>query len=254
MIENVSRGGRPIAELGLDGLRFHPHIHVHVNIGHVIRDVGHVVRGAVGELQGVISLIPGIGTGISSAIAAGLTTLSGGSPIDIALNAAFGAIPIPPGLHDVAHAALEAAVKLAQTRGNVGAATISAARDQLPDGFPRHVFDTLVHIIVHHRTKKPTIAVKTATQTIPLTDVTQVRALAREVPNLRPAPPGAVAPVSPTADSGDQSTAPNGTVTPTSSGLSTSAKVGIGVAVAMVVGGDRCGRNLLLCLAARCRA
>jgi len=97
--------------------------------------------------EGVASLIPGIGTGISSALDAGLAALDGGSPIEIALHAAYGAIPIPPGIRNVTDAVLAAVLELAHG-GNVTDVALAAARDRIPSGLPRDVFDTLAHLVI----------------------------------------------------------------------------------------------------------
>jgi hypothetical protein len=97
--------------------------------------------------QGVLTFIPGIGNGISAAISAGLAVLDGGRPLEIAVHAAYGAIPIPPGLRSVTDAVLASVLKLA-SGGNVTDAVLAAAREKVPGGLPRDVFDTLVRIVV----------------------------------------------------------------------------------------------------------
>lgn len=97
-----------------------------IDVGKVINDIGNGINQGVNEIgkdlqpvldaakvvlqdaEGVVSLIPGIGTGVAAAIAAGLALLEGGSPLDIAIEAAFAAIPgaaAIPGLHVVVDAA-----------------------------------------------------------------------------------------------------------------------------------------------------
>jgi hypothetical protein len=122
------------------------------------RDLGHDVdnalkpiggvQGLVSDVQGVVSLIPGIGTGISSAIGAADALLSGGSPLEIAIRTAYGAIPIPPGVRTVTDTVLNAVLSFAKG-GNVTDAIVAVARDRVPDGFPRKVFDTLIGVIGH---------------------------------------------------------------------------------------------------------
>ncbi len=97
--------------------------------------------------QGVASLLPGIGTGISTGLSAGIAALDGGSPLEIAVSAAYGAIPIPVGIRTVTDSVLAAVMSLAKT-GSITDAALAAARDRVPSGFPRDIFDTLVRIVV----------------------------------------------------------------------------------------------------------
>jgi hypothetical protein len=97
--------------------------------------------------QGVASLIPGLGTGISSGLSAGLAALDGGSPIEIAVNAAYGAIPIPVGIRTVTDSVLAAVMELVKN-GNITDVVLAVARDRVPSGFPRDIFDTLARIVV----------------------------------------------------------------------------------------------------------
>jgi hypothetical protein len=99
--------------------------------------------------QDVISLVPGVGTGISSAISAGLAVLEGGSPLEIAIKAAYGAIPIPPGIRNVTDIVLDTVLRLAFHGASLTDVAINAARDEVPAGIPRDVFDTLINLVVH---------------------------------------------------------------------------------------------------------
>ncbi len=99
----------------------------------------------------MISLVPGVGTGISSAISAGLAALQGGSPLEIAIHAAYGAIPIPPGLRQVTDTVLDTVLRLAFHSAGLTDVAVNAARDQVPAGLPRDVFDTLINLVVHHQ-------------------------------------------------------------------------------------------------------
>jgi hypothetical protein len=101
--------------------------------------------------QGVISLIPGVGTGISAAISAGLAALEGGSPLEIAIKAAYGAIPIPPGIRQATDVVLDTVLQLALHGPHLTDVAINAARDEVPAGLPRDVFDTLINLVVHHQ-------------------------------------------------------------------------------------------------------
>jgi hypothetical protein len=105
---------------------------------------------ALSTAQGVISLIPGIGTGISAALSAAEALLSGGSPLDIAIRAAYGAIPIPPGLRDITDVVLDAILALVDGQ-NITDVGLTVARDRVPKGIPRDVFDTLANIVVKHQ-------------------------------------------------------------------------------------------------------
>ena len=126
----------------------------------IVKTVAHVATPILSAVQGVVSLVPGIGTGISAAIGAGLAILEGGGPLEIAIKAAYGAIPIPPGIRNVTDMALNAALSLMHT-SSIGDAAIAAIRSKLPSGLPQSVFDTLAHIVLQAIHKKPTIAVAT---------------------------------------------------------------------------------------------
>jgi hypothetical protein len=98
--------------------------------------------------QGVVSLIPGVGTGISAAISAGLAALEGGSPIEIAVRAAYGAIPIPPGIRQLTDIVLDTVLSFVAHPHDLSEVGIQLARDRVPAGLPREIFDTLVHLVV----------------------------------------------------------------------------------------------------------
>src|SRR5208282_2349777 len=68
------------------------------DVGHIASDVVKIEKFVLEQTAGLVSLIPGIGTAISTAISAGLAILEGGGPLDIAIKIAYGAIPIPPGI------------------------------------------------------------------------------------------------------------------------------------------------------------
>ena len=111
------------------------------------KEMKKIVADEVHMVQGIASLVPGIGSGIGAALGTGLAVLDGGGPLDIAVHAAYGAIPIPPGLREVTDTVLEAVLKLAH-HGNLTDAALAAARGSVPEGLPRHVFDTLAHLVV----------------------------------------------------------------------------------------------------------
>jgi hypothetical protein len=104
--------------------------------------------------QGVVSLIPGVGTGIAAALGAGMALLDGGGALDVALQAAIGAVPLPQPIKD---AALKAATALIHTH-DLGDAAIAAIRAEVPAP-AQPLFDTLAHIVLAHTHKQPTIAV-----------------------------------------------------------------------------------------------
>jgi hypothetical protein len=104
----------------------------------------------ISEAQGVISLIPGIGSGVSAALSAAEGLLAGGAPLEIAIRAAYGALPIPPGVRDITDMVLDAVLKIIQG-GSITDAALAIARDRIPSGIPRDVFDTLVNVVAKHQ-------------------------------------------------------------------------------------------------------
>ena len=98
--------------------------------------------------QSVVSLVPGVGTGISAAIGAGLAALEGGSPLDFAIRTAYGAIPIPPGLRNLTDIVLDSILAIVAHPSDLSEVGIQVARDRVPSGLPRDVFDTLVHLVI----------------------------------------------------------------------------------------------------------
>jgi hypothetical protein len=139
----------------------------HIDVQKTISDIGKGAKDVLQAAQGVISLIPGIGTGISSAISAGLALLSGGSPLEIAVKAAYGAIPIPPGLRSMTDVVVDAALALTHT-ANLADNAIGIARKAIVDQLPAvakdiggTVFDTLAHLVLGNVHNAPTHAVVT---------------------------------------------------------------------------------------------
>jgi hypothetical protein len=183
----VEGGGRRAAGRPFDvAAAYDNAVTVGFSFGSLLHDVGKVVKGAAGVIQGVVSLVPGIGTGISAAIGAGMAALEGGSPIEIALNAAFGAIPIPPGAREVAQGALNAVMNLVSTK-NLGDAAVAAVRSQLPGGLAQQVFDTLSHVVLSHAHGRATTGIVThpankPTKIVPLTQAKHFVALHRIAP------------------------------------------------------------------------
>jgi hypothetical protein len=113
------------------------------------KQLENIAKQQLSMAQGVISLVPGVGTGISAAISAGLAALEGGSPLEIAIKTAYGAIPIPPGIRNVTDVVLDTVLRLAFHGANLTDVAINAARDEVPAGIPRDVFDTLINLVVH---------------------------------------------------------------------------------------------------------
>lgn len=160
--------------------------HAVKSIGHDITHPGQMIHGAVqdvvhfdrrilkptlhalkqwgpmilSDLQGVISMIPGIGTGISAAISAGVAILSGGGLLSVAIHAAYGAIPIPPGIRPICDVVLDTVMELVKHPKNLVDAGLAVMRDRLPKGLPQQIFDTLIHIVAkHHPVLKATQSV-----------------------------------------------------------------------------------------------
>lgn len=148
-------------------------------IGHAVRDVSRAVKHAthdvmaferklehvlgpvlaiikqwgpmiLSDIQGLVSLIPGIGTGISAALATAEAILSGAlnHPLEFAIHIAYGAIPIPPGVRPITDIVLDTALEFIRNPHHIIDALIAAARDRIPKGLPQEVFDTLVRVIV----------------------------------------------------------------------------------------------------------
>lgn len=111
----------------------------------------NIAKQTLSEAQSVISLVPGIGTGISAAIGTGVALLEGGSPLDIAIHTAYGAIPIPPGVREVTDTVLDAILALIDKLPHLEDVAVQVARDAVPQGLPRDVFDTLINIVVKHQ-------------------------------------------------------------------------------------------------------
>ncbi|MFI5296733.1 MAG: hypothetical protein ACHREM_01435 [Polyangiales bacterium] len=102
------------------------------------------------NMQGFVSLVPGIGTGISAGLSAGLAVLHGGAGLEIAIRTAYGAIPIPPGIREVTDTVLDAVLGFIRDPHHMTDVAIQVARNRIPAGVARDVFDTLIHIVVQH--------------------------------------------------------------------------------------------------------
>ncbi len=114
---------------------------------HAVRDMAHA---ELGNIEGAVATIPGVGTTVASALAAADAMLEGGKPLEVAIRAAYGALPIPPGFRTITDAALEAVLALIEHGGSVTDAAIAAARSAIPDGPARPVFDALMQLVVKH--------------------------------------------------------------------------------------------------------
>lgn len=92
--------------------------------------------------QAIVSFVPGVGSGINAAIAAGSALAQGQNISDALVSAAKNALPGGP----LAAAAFDTAYKLgkaAATGGNIGDAALEAARAQVPGGaVAQQAFDT----------------------------------------------------------------------------------------------------------------
>jgi hypothetical protein len=135
-------------------------------VGKLAKDSLKVDKFLLEQAQGLVSLIPGVGTAISSAISAGLAELEGGGALVIAIKTAYGAIPIPIGIRTFTDIVLNSALDLAKKGANLGNEVLLSVRaevgSQLPGGPPRdiglHIFDTLAHLILGKLRGKPTQA------------------------------------------------------------------------------------------------
>jgi hypothetical protein len=113
-----------------------------------LKEVERIAKERMTLAQSVVSLVPGVGTGVSAALGAGVAALDGGNPIEIAIRVAYGAIPIPPGLRQITDTVVDSVLALLEHPHNLTDVAIQVARDEVPSGLPRDVFDTLVQLIV----------------------------------------------------------------------------------------------------------
>ncbi len=113
-----------------------------------LKEMERIAKSELSLAQSVVSLVPGVGTGISSAIGAGVAALEGGNPLDIAIRTAYGAIPIPPGIRQVTDTVVDGVLALIEHPHNLTDVAVQIVRDKVPHGLPRDVFDTLVQIVV----------------------------------------------------------------------------------------------------------
>ena len=113
-----------------------------------LREVERIAKSELSLAQSVVSLVPGVGTGISSAIGAGVAALESGNPLDIAIRTAYGAIPIPPGIRQITDTVVDGVLALIEHPHNLTDVAVQVVRDKVPHGLPRDVFDTLVQLVV----------------------------------------------------------------------------------------------------------
>ena len=113
-----------------------------------LREMERIAKSELSLAQSVVSLVPGVGTGISSAIGAGVAALEGGNPLEFAIRTAYGAIPIPPGIRQITDTVVDGVLALIEHPHNLTDVAVQIVRDKVPHGLPRDVFDTLVQIVV----------------------------------------------------------------------------------------------------------
>jgi uncharacterized membrane protein YgcG len=78
----------------------------------IAKDAAKIEKFVLQQAEGIVSLVPGLGTAVSTAIAAGLAVLEGGNPLDMAIKIAYGAIPIPPGIRSFTDIVLQAVLDI----------------------------------------------------------------------------------------------------------------------------------------------
>jgi hypothetical protein len=115
---------------------------------HTIQQWGPMI---LSDIHGLVSLIPGIGTGISAVLAAAEALLSMGSPLEIAIHLAYGAIPIPPGIRSITDVVLDTVLHFIKNPKHFLDVGLAVIRDRIPKGLPQEIFDTLVRIVVRRQ-------------------------------------------------------------------------------------------------------
>lgn len=138
------------------------------NAAHSMQPILDAAKSVMSNAIGAISLIPGIGTGVAAALSAGLAVLEGGSPLDIAIKTAYGALPIPPGVKQFTDLVLDAVLGLLDTLtsgGSFEAAAVTGIKNtvmaKVPEfakGIAGSAFDTLAHLVIQAFSGKPTMA------------------------------------------------------------------------------------------------
>lgn len=135
------------------------------NAAHSLAPVVDAAKMVASNAIGLVSLVPGIGTGVAGALSAGLAVLEGGSPLDIAIRTAYGVLPIPPGVRNFTDMVLDGVLGLIDAGGNLEQAAVVAIRKtvlgKIPDfakGIAGQAFDTLAHLVLQAIGGKPTVA------------------------------------------------------------------------------------------------
>jgi hypothetical protein len=114
-------------------------------LGNHFKDQVKNIKDVAPMAQAVVSFVPGVGSGVNAAIAAGSALAQGANISDALVSAAKNALPGGP----IAAAAFDTAYKLgkaAATGGNIGQAALEAARAQLPGPVAQQAFDTALAI------------------------------------------------------------------------------------------------------------
>lgn len=131
---------RITSEVATAPLRIASNIASGARLDHValaaLKDQIKTVKDAAPYAQTVVSLVPGIGTGVSAAIGAGAALAEGQSITEIGKAAIRGALPGGP----LAAAGFDAALKIASGE-NVAQATLESSRNLIPEGPGRKAFD-----------------------------------------------------------------------------------------------------------------
>jgi hypothetical protein len=138
-------------------------------LGNHFKDQVRNIKDVAPLAQTIVSFVPGVGTGVNAAIAAGSAIAQGRPITDAVVAAAKNALPGGP----AAASAFDTAYRLgkaAATGGNVGQAALEAARAQLPGGAAaQQAFDTAL-ALAHGQSVQQAItgsAVKAASALIP---------------------------------------------------------------------------------------
>lgn len=135
------------------------------NAAHSLAPIVDAAKMVASNAIGLVSLVPGIGTGVAGALSAGLAVLEGGSPLTIAIKTAYGVLPIPPGVKTFTDMVLDAVLGLLDAGGNLEAAVVTGIKTNLMKRIPDfaksiagQAFDTLAHLVIQAVSGKPTVA------------------------------------------------------------------------------------------------
>lgn len=113
------------------------------------RGLASMAQQDLAEAQGY-ALVPGVGEGLPTAVAQGEGMLSAGHTLEDAIRGAYDALQIPGAMRPTTDTVLDAVLKLVGS-GSVSDSMLVVARDAIPEGFPREVFDSLVHVLARHQ-------------------------------------------------------------------------------------------------------